>query len=344
MAASRTEGRLWLLQERLKQERLFVTKEKETMRLLNTEIQSSCEKLFHISWIAGQQWRNLQRLQAHPAKASYANKLLDNAEFVDAYKSLGHLESKYGDFLKKLRESPRLIASSLAFVDQNKINLDTKQVARLLLNALYGNCLLPEDENYVLILMRSLMEFQILKSEQPEKFFGSPKNWSFTVIFVVLIESLFSAKLYLTAALHTPILLVLTKDSKIQAQLPYLCTRFVQSLQEKLYCFPPSLRWLICQLYNVLRSSGILNVNEVKCMVSELLFNYLVCPAIINPEPYGINSDMQVSKIARINLQQISSLLCKRCTSPWEGSGVQSDDIFNTVDVVSVGIQNTNLF
>jgi len=80
----------------------------------------------------------LQRLQAHPAKASYANQLLDNANFVDAYKNLGYLESKYGDFLKSLRENPRLVASSLAFVDQFKINIDTKQVARLLLNSLYG--------------------------------------------------------------------------------------------------------------------------------------------------------------------------------------------------------------
>ncbi|KAK3741875.1 hypothetical protein QZH41_013354, partial [Actinostola sp. cb2023] len=333
MAASQIEGRLWLLQERLKQERLFVTKEKECIRLLNTEVQSTCEKLFHVSWIASQQWRNLQRLQAHPAKASYANQLLDNANFVDAYKNLGYLESKYGDFLKSLRENPRLVASSLAFVDQFKINIDTKQVARLLLNSLYGNCLLPEDENYVLILMKALMEFQILKSEQPLMFFRSPRNWSFTLIFDVLIESLFSAKLYLTAALHTPILHVLAKDSKIMAQLPFICTRFVQSLQEKLYCFPPSLRWLICQLFNVLRSSGVLDVNRAKGMVSELLFNYLVCPAIINPEPYGINSNMQVSKIARLNLQQISSLLCKRCTSPWEGSVSLTVDIFNTIDV-----------
>jgi hypothetical protein len=335
MAASTTlDGQLWLLQERLKQEYLFVSKEKESIQLMNTEIQSTCEKLFHLSWIAGQQWRNLQRLQAHPAKASYANSLLDNAQFVDAYKGLGYLESKYGEFLKGLRENPKLLASSLAFVDRIKINMDTRQVVRLVLNSLYGNCLLPEDENYVLMLMKSLMEFQILQSEQPLTFFRSPRNWSFTVMFGVLIESLFSAKLYLTAALHTQILHVLAKDSVIQAQLPFLCTRFVQSLEEKLYCFPPSLRWLVCQLFNVLRSN-IISERQAKSMVSELIFNYLVCPAIINPEPYGINSDMQVSKTARLNLQQISSLLCKRCTAPWHDDVLQTDDMFNSIDVVS---------
>lgn len=342
-ASTQLDGRLWLLQERLKQEYLFVTREKESIQHMNTEIQSTCEKLFHLSWIAGQQWRNLQRLQANPSKASQANSLLDNAKFLDSYKAFGHLESKYGEFLKGLRENPRLLASTLAFVDRIKVNIDIRQVVRLVLNSLYGNCLLPEDENYVLMLMKSLMEFQILKSEEPLTFFRSPKNWSFTVMFGVMIESLFSAKLYLTAALHAQILNVLARDSQLQAQLPFCCTKFVQSLEEKLYCFPPSLRWLVCQLFNVLRSSMI-SERQAKSMVSELIFNYLICPAIINPEPYGINSDMQVSKTARLNLQQISSLLCKSCTAPWQDNVVQTADIFNSIDLVSVRKSAINAF
>ncbi|XP_031553053.1 GTPase-activating protein and VPS9 domain-containing protein 1-like [Actinia tenebrosa] len=334
-ASTKLDGRLWLLQERLKQEHLFVSREKESIQHMNTEIQSTCEKLFHLSWIAGQQWRNLQRLQANPSKASQANSLLENAKFLDSYKAFGHLESKYGEFLKGLRENPRLLASTLAFVDRIKVNIDIRQVVRLVLNSLYGNCLLPEDENYVLMLMKSLMEFQILKSEDPLTFFRSPKNWSFTVMFSVMIEGLFSAKLYLTAALHTQILQILAKDSQLQSHLPFSCTKFVQSLEEKLYCFPPSLRWLVCQLFNVLRSSMI-SERQAKAMVSELIFNYLICPAIINPEPYGINSDMQVSKTARLNLQQISSLLCKSCTAPWQDNVVPTGDIFNSIDLGSI--------
>ncbi|EDO43362.1 predicted protein, partial [Nematostella vectensis] len=332
-ADTNVESRLWLLQERLKQERLFVNKEKTAINVLNSEVQATCEKLFHVSWITSQQWRNLGRLQAYPSKSSYATSLLDCARFMDAYNSLGYLESKYGEFLKGLRENPTLVASTLAFADS--VNMDMKQVLRLILNSLYGNCLLPEDENHVLVLMKSLIELQILKSDKPQEFFRSPRNWSFTIIFSVLIESLFSAKLYLTAALHTQILQVLGNDSRIQAKLPYICTLFVQSLEEKLYCFPSSLRWLVCQLYNTLKTKGKMSDREAKSMVSELLFNYLVCPAIINPEPYGINSDMQVSKVARLNLQQISSLLCKKCASPWQGQLNQrysSEDLFGSLD------------
>ena len=34
-----------------------------------------------------------------------------------------------------------------------------------------------------------------------------------------------------------------------------------------------------------------------------------ICPAIINPEPYGINSDAYLSETARHNLCQIASIL-----------------------------------
>ena len=40
-----------------------------------------------------------------------------------------------------------------------------------------------------------------------------------------------------------------------------------------------------------------------------MLMSYFICPAIINPEPYGINSDADISETARHNLGQIASIL-----------------------------------
>ena len=324
-------NRLWHLQERLKQERLFVNKEKTEISNLNAEILSSCERLYHLSWITRQQWKIVQRVRASPEDCSQAVNRLDSANFVDASRHLGYLESKYWDFLRGLRENPVLVASTLAYAD--KINLDTSQLIRLLLNSLYGNCLLPQDENYVLLLMKNLMELKVAGDEDPGKFFQHHRN-SFTSLFGILVESLFSTKLYLTAALHAPIMQVLSEDSLLKKRLPLKCTKFVENLESKLYCFPQSLRWLVCQFSNILSASGKVNEKDVRSMVLKLLFDFLVCPAIIRPEQFGITSDVQISEIALQNLQQIASCLLCGCSTEG-GESARPLDLFSRIDPVS---------
>lgn len=324
-------SRLWYLQERLKQERLFVNKEKTEISNLNIEIQSSCERLYHLSWITRQQWKIVQRVRASPEDCSQAVNRLDSARFVDASRHLGYLESKYWEFLKGLRENPALVASTLTYAD--KVNLDTSQLIRLLLNSLYGNCLLPQDESYVLLLMKYLIELKITGDEQPGEFFKHKRN-SFTSLFEILVESLFSAKLYLTAALHAPIMQVLSEDSLLKKRLPLKCTKFVESLKAKLYCFPQSLRWLVCQFSKLLSSTGNVNDKDVRSMVLKLLFDFLVCPAIIRPEQFGITSDVQISEIASQNLQQIASCLLNCCFSEGD-ENPRSSDMFSRIDTVS---------
>ena len=322
-------SRLWQLHERLKHEALFVTKEKEAIANLNNDIQCTCEKLFHVSWVTRQQWKLVQRVRGAPEKCSYAATLLESSRFVDANRHLGYLESKYGEFLRNLRENPLLVASCLAYTD--KLNIDTSQVIRLLLNSLYGNCLLPEDEGYVLLLMKYLIDVHISGGDNLEEFFQHHRN-SFTTLFSVLVESLFSAKLYLTAALHAPIMQVLTEDSLLQAKLPFVCNKFVKSLEAKLYCFPTSLTWLVCQFHNSLSSSGQVSEPVARSMVLKLLFDFLVCPAIIRPEQFGITSDIQISDIALKNLQQIAS--CLLCSST-ERESPRAADVFSRVNLVS---------
>lgn len=325
---------LWNLQERLKQEKLFVNKEKAEISNLNIEIQSTCERLYHLSWITRQQWKVVQRVRASPEECSQVVNRLDSARFVDASRHLGYLESKYWEFFKGLRENPSLVASNLAYAD--KINLDTSQLIRLLLNSLYGNCLLPRDENYVLMLMKHLIELKITGDDSPEKFLQHRRN-SFTSLFGILVESLFSAKLYLTAALHAPIMQVLSEDSLLQKRLPLKCTKFVENLKAKLYCFPQSLRWLMCQFANILSSHGMKD-KEVRSMVLNLLFDCLVCPAIIRPEQFGITSDVQISEIASQNLQSIASCLQSLHSHLYssEGEDARNLDMFSRIDPVSV--------
>ncbi len=68
---------------------------------------------------------------------------------MDGYKTLGFQESIYGEFLGRLLENPRLVASCL--VAGERLNLEhTQGVIYTVFTSLYGNCIMQEDECYLL--------------------------------------------------------------------------------------------------------------------------------------------------------------------------------------------------
>lgn len=58
----------------------------------------------------------------------------------------------------------------------------------------------------------------------------------------------------------------------------------------------------------LLNKSGIVDPKEVHAMCTDLVFTYFICPAIVNPEPYGI-TDAPISYVARFNLIQVGQIL-----------------------------------
>lgn len=84
-------------------------------------------------------------------------------------------------------------------------------VVRTIATGLYGNVILSKDVDMVLRLLRDLIEIQIIVSENPRRMLRAG-SCSFTRLYNRLHESLFSAKLFLTAALHEPVMKVLIND------------------------------------------------------------------------------------------------------------------------------------
>lgn len=172
---------------------------------------------------------------------------------------------------------------------------------------------------------------------------------AFACVFTVFSEMLFSSKLYLTAALHGTVMQVIVDDaifldvevSKVVSRIPpktvlekfgqagtleakdkinqhmavlhdhilALCNKFLKSLHDKIYCFPQSLRWAIAHLYEGMLTKMKLPQANAKAIIGYMLMSYFICPAIINPEPYGINSDADISETARHNLGLVASIL-----------------------------------
>lgn len=193
-------------------------------------------------------------------------------------------------------------------------------------------------------MLRYLIEFELKESDNPRRLLRRG-TCAFSILFKLFSEGLYSAKLFLTATLHEPIMQLLVEDedhletdpSKVterltpaqrerfgekgsegykqrvqsaveanEAKLVALVNKFIGYLKQNTYCFPHSLRWIVSQMYKTLSCVQRLEVGEVRTMCTDLLLTCFICPAIVNPEQYGIISDAPISEVARFNLMQVS--------------------------------------
>uniref|UniRef100_A0A3Q2VNW3 GTPase-activating protein and VPS9 domain-containing protein 1 n=1 Tax=Haplochromis burtoni TaxID=8153 RepID=A0A3Q2VNW3_HAPBU len=339
------------LAHHLKQERLYVASEKQLIQRLNSDVLKTAERLYRAAWIAKQQRINLDRLiltsaEASPAECCQHAKMLEDTQFIDGYKTLGFHETIYGEFLARLRDNPRLVASCL--VAGERLNQEHTQGAiYTVFTSLYGNCIMQEDESYLLQVLRYLIEFELKESDNPRRLLRRG-TCAFSILFKLFSEGLYSAKLFLTATLHEPIMQLLVEDedhletdpAKVterltpaqqerygekgsegykqrvqaaveanEAKLVALVNKFIGYLKQNTYCFPHSLRWIVSQMYKTLSCVERLEVGEVRTMCTDLLLTCFICPAIVNPEQYGIISDAPINEVARFNLMQVGQLL-----------------------------------
>lgn len=208
--------------------------------------------------------------------------------------------------------------------------------------------------------MRYLIEFELKESDNPRRLLRRG-TCAFSILFKLFSEGLYSAKLFLTATLHEPIMQLLVEDedhletdpAKVterltpaqqerfgekgsegykqrvqaaveanEAKLVALVNKFIGYLKQNTYCFPHSLRWIVSQMYKTLSCVERLEVGEVRTMCTDLLLTCFICPAIVNPEQYGIISDAPINEVARFNLMQVSGTECVLLT--WE--------LFHSVD------------
>ncbi|XP_076292582.1 GTPase activating protein and VPS9 domains 1 isoform X1 [Lasioglossum baleicum] len=367
------------LASHLRQERLFVSSEQQNLQILNEKVLYASSNLAQQAWITAQQRVNLNRLimsrpDCTPASCCQRANTLENSHFVDAYKYLRYQAClSYGEFLGALRKSPKLLASCL--VEGEKLLPDSVQnIVQSLAAGLYGSCLLPEDKILVLKLLRHLMLLQIVPSDNPRRLLRHG-TCAFSRFYSVFHESVFSAKFFLTAALHNPIVQLLMEDemfldidpdkapirfppserlkkfgkegtpeyeTKLQRHrlwtinsLFRITQRFIVGIRENMHCFPSSVCWLVRQMAGLLGKTGSIDAKEVHAMCTDLVFTYFICPAIVNPEPYGI-TDAPISYVARFNLMQVGQILQMLSLMKYQTVDSKTFDLYRKFDKDSV--------
>ncbi|KOC65886.1 GTPase-activating protein and VPS9 domain-containing protein 1 [Habropoda laboriosa] len=367
------------LANHLRQERLFVSSEQQNLQILNEKVLYASSNLAQQAWITAQQRVNLNQLimskpYCTPASCCQRANTLENSHFIDVYKYLRYQAClSYGEFLSALRKFPKLLA--LCLVKGDKLLPDLVQsIVQSLAAGLYGSCLLPEDKMLVLQLLKHLMLLQIVPSDNPRRLLRHG-TCAFSRFYSVFHESLFSAKFFLTAALHNPIVQLLMEDemfldidpdkapvrfpaserlkkfgkegspeyeAKLQRyrlwtinSLFHITQRFIVSIRENMHCFPSSVCWLVRQMAGLLGKNGNVDSKEVHAMCTDLVFTYFICPAIVNPEPYGI-TDAPISYVARFNLMQVGQILQMLSLMKYQTVDGKTFDLYKKFDKDSV--------
>ncbi|XP_055380440.1 receptor-mediated endocytosis protein 6 homolog isoform X2 [Condylostylus longicornis] len=364
----------------LRQEQLFIRHEQESFNNLRKTFANNSAKIAQLAWVCAQHKQNLSTLvvtrkDIDPSVCCNRANRLEHTRFVEAHKSQSlkyeHVIS-YGKLFDFLYKSPYLLAQSLAAGDRiSKISNEQKNsVVHTIATGLYGNVIHSKDIEMILKLLRELMEIQIVISDNPRKTLRTGCS-AFARLYNRLLESLFSAKIFLTAALYEPIMKVLIEseialdidplkalssysykeklkrfgeesDSNYNANIEkyrnetihnlyVLANFFLNSLIKNWPLFPSTLRWLIQTMCHQLKQAHI-NDKNINEILTDMVFTHFICPAIVSPETNGI-SDAPISEQARFNLIQIGQIIQMLALMKYEDVDPKFSDVYQKFDV-----------
>ncbi|KHN76774.1 GTPase-activating protein and VPS9 domain-containing protein 1 [Toxocara canis] len=210
---------LSILCERLRSEKLLVASELENLQRLNEQVDAEQALLAQLSWIRTHQQEILSRLvnshpNVEPENSCLLNAQLDAAHFVEAYQRIeAHHYSALTTALNLLLASPRSVAELLHAADQLPKESEgaNEDLVSCVFSFLYGCCVFPNDERCVLEVLSHLVEMQLASHSDPRRVLRKG-NAAFCRLYRLFSEGLFAAKIFLTAALHDPVMYVLSQD------------------------------------------------------------------------------------------------------------------------------------
>ncbi|VDN06515.1 unnamed protein product [Thelazia callipaeda] len=375
---------LTMLCERLRSEKLLVASELDTLQRLNEDVDNAQSDLAHLAWICKQEQTVLLRLvsshpDVRPENCCYLTSQLECARFIDGYRRIdGQHYSGVTDLLNLLLVSPNLVAEILNAVDHMPRNNESMfvELVPCIYSLLYGCSIFPEDERRVLETLYHLLDIQLASHPDPRLLLRKG-NVSFCQLYRLFSEGMYSAKIFLTAALHEPVMFVLSQDDifldieptktlirfpteerrrrfgvdegslsflqkltahrrYIESKLVTIASRFIQAITDAMSCFPQNLGCIVRRLYAVLMDQRKLSHEQATLICTDLIFTYLICPAIANPETLGVISDTPVTYIARFNLMQVGQILQTLAVAPIEPPPSQIAHFYSQFDQESM--------
>lgn len=311
----------------LRQEKLSIETEMNDYFRLQMKLSENSFEAIKIAWISSLHRQNLNSLilskpENRPSLCCQRATLLENVEFVEAHKDPAVKYQnlpQYIDLLRFIHQSPTVIAKCLATADElANIGASTaamkaeqmNQIAQIISAGLYGNAIHGKDVEMMLKLLEKLLELKIATIDIPRRLLRLSSS-AFARLYHKFHESSLSSKLFLTAALHEPVMSVLIDDNSMLDEtseaLFNLSNKFIASLSKNWIIFPSTIRWLVQTMSRLLHEKHFdpATINEI---LIDMVFGHFICPACVSPDLYGI-SDAPISENARHNLIQIGQIL-----------------------------------
>ncbi|VDN19099.1 unnamed protein product [Gongylonema pulchrum] len=210
---------LTMLCERLRSEKLLVASELDTLQRLNEQVDSEQSDLALLTWICRQQQTVLSRLinshpDVRPENCCMLIAQLDGTRFVAGYRRIdGQHYSSVTELLNLLLNSPTLVAEILHNIDQISKGNESPfaELVPCIYSLVYGCAVFPEDERRVLEVLFQLLDIQLISHSDPRLVLRRG-NASFCQLYRLFSEGMYSSKIFLTAALHDPVMFVLSQD------------------------------------------------------------------------------------------------------------------------------------
>ncbi|CAD5229377.1 unnamed protein product [Bursaphelenchus okinawaensis] len=205
---------------RLRSEKLVVGNELDTLRDLNKAFRDNLLHLEEQIWITQQEkciWRRFKYSDpsVHSQNVGFLLKTLQNTKFVLGHRVLSHNATLISEVLKVYLQHPQAIAECLNNVElgvnKRSTALSIDDMCRCIFNVVYGAALLPSDERIFLELLSNLISLQLSSKSDPRKYLRKGAS-VFCKMYSLFSEQLYSAKVFLTAALHEPIMSLLSQD------------------------------------------------------------------------------------------------------------------------------------
>jgi GTPase-activator protein for Ras-like GTPase len=311
----------------LRQEKLSIETEMNDYFRLQMKLSENSFEAIKIAWISSLHRQNLNSLilskpENRPSLCCQRATLLENVEFVEAHKDPSvkyqHLP-QYIDLLRFIHQSPTVIAECLAIADDlmsigaSPASMKAEQmnqIAQIISAGLYGNSIHGKDVEMMLKLLEKLLELKVATCDVPRRLLRLSSS-SFARLYHKFHESSLSSKLFLTAALHEPVMSVLIDDNNMLDEsseaLFTLANQFITSISRNWIIFPSTIRWLVQTMSRLLQENhrDPATINEI---LIDMVFGHFICPACVSPDLYGI-SDAPISENARHNLIQIGQIL-----------------------------------
>ncbi|XP_003375067.1 vacuolar sorting protein 9 domain protein [Trichinella spiralis] len=301
---------------------------------------------------------------------------LENAHFSDSKKQLANNETTVTEILRLLLNSSKLVATVLHFFECVEPNLADELCFTFFCSVYGSCQFVNDEKCLYAVLCDLMrLQFSHCEGENLRRMLRRGSG-AFCKMYRLATGSLFSVSLFLASALYQPIMQLISQNEQLleidptkaamrfsateklanwglEGSLQYkenianyrkiiiqrlvlVSNNFIQSIRDSLHCFPVPLAWLLRQLHFFLSDCLKLTTSECDQICTELIFSYIICPAIANPEAFGILSDTPVSSVARFNLMQVGQILQALAVCPWDRLDSKLNDLYSQFDTNSV--------